>query len=304
MTGQIERIRVFAQVAKLRSFAEAARQLGITRSIATRYVSELEAELGVQLLVRTTRKVSLTAAGGIYLSRTAPLISELSRADELVRQQSTTLHGKLRVSAPFSLGQKLLPHASNYLLDTYPDLSLDIELSDEFVDIVADGFDMALRISGPPSDVSTIWRKIAMVPRSVVANPEYVKKHGEPKTPSELEKHIHVSYSHFASNQSLTMKSGDNVETITMANAQRFVCNNGELIAEIVSGGHGYSPLPRFFVSEHLKDGRLMEVLTDWELPEIWLTAYYPPYDKLPAKVEAFTSFVEDYVKANPTLLC
>lgn len=304
MTGQVERIRVFAQVAKLKSFAEAARQLGITRSIATRYVSELETDLGVQLLVRTTRKVSLTAAGGIYLARTAPLLNELFRADELVRQQSTTLQGKLRVSAPFSLGQKLLPHASIYLLDTYPDLSLDVELSDEFIDIVADGFDMALRISGPPSDVSTIWRKIAEVPRSIVTSPEYLEKHGVPKTPSELEQHIFVSYSHFSSVHSFSMTSGEKTETISVSDGFRFICNNGELISEVVAGGHGMAPMPRFFVAEHLKDGRLVEVLTDWDMPEIWLTAYYPPYEKLPAKVEAFTSFVEDYVKANPTLLC
>lgn len=304
MAGQIERIRVFAKVAEYKSFAEAARQLGITRSIATRYVGELEALLGVQLLVRTTRKVSLTVAGQIYLERTQPLLGELDRADELVRQQHETLQGKLRVSAPFSLGQRILPNVLSRLFKTYPDLELEIELSDEFVDIVNGGFDMALRVSGPPSGVSTIWRKIAVVPRVFVASPSYLREFGEPRSPSELEEHKGLGYSHFAaSHQSLQMTSRQNGSVETTSMKHQFICNNGDLIADLAASGHGLIAIPKFMISEHLEGGDLVEVLHDWILPEIWMTAYYPPYEKLPAKVEAFTSFVEDYVKENPTLL-
>lgn len=304
MAGQIERIRVFAKVAEHKSFAEAARQLGITRSIATRYVGELETLLGVQLLVRTTRKVSLTVAGEIYLERTQPLLGELDRADELVRQQHETLQGRLRVSAPFSLGQRILPNVLSRLLKTYSDLELEIELSDEFVDIVNDGFDMALRVSGPPSDVSTIWRKIAIVPRVFVASPSYLREFGEPKRPSDLDKHMGLGYSHFAAGHQfhqMTSRQDGSVETTSMKH--QFVCNNGDLISDLAASGHGLIAIPKFMISEYLEDGNLVEVLGDWMLPEIWMTAYYPPYEKLPAKVEAFTSFVEDYVKANPTLL-
>ena len=303
MAGQVERIRVFAKVAELKSFAEAARQLGITRSIATRYVGELEGLLGVQLLVRTTRKVSLTVAGQIYLERTKPLLEELGRADELVRQQHETLQGKLRVSAPFSLGQRILPKILSRLMLTYPDLELDVELSDEFVDIVNDGFDMALRISGPPSDVSTIWRKIAVVPRIFVGNPTYLRRHGEPKYPSELGQHMGLGYSHFASGQQMQLTSLKDGTVETVVPESNFVCNNGDLIADLAASGHGIIAIPKFMISEHLEEGNLVEILHDWQTPEIWMTAYYPPYEKLPAKVEAFTSFVEDYVKANPTLL-
>lgn len=303
MTGQIERIRVFSKVAELKSFAEAARQLNITRSIATRYVSELESNLGVQLLVRTTRKVSMTIAGRIYLDRTRHLLDELSRADELIRQQSKTLQGKLRVSAPFSLGQKLLPVVVGDLLNTYPDLALDVELSDEFIDIVAGGFDMSLRISGPPSDVSTIWRKIAVVPRVIVASPDFIRAHGQPVHPSELDRFTEISYSHFASGNAWQLKSNTNGDELSVTLGHRFQCNNGDLTAEIVARGHGIATLPKFLISDLLDKGQLVEVLTDWSLPEIWLTAYYPPYSEIPAKVEAFTSFIEDLVKTNPALL-
>lgn len=303
MTGQIERVRVFSKVAECKSFAEAARQLNITRSIATRYVGELEASLGVQLLVRTTRKVSLTIAGKIYLERTGHLLDEFARADELVRQQSKTLQGKLRVSAPFSLGQRLLPEALGHLLKTYPDLALDIELSDEFIDIVAGGFDMSIRISGPPSDVSTIWRKIAIVPRVIVASPSYLKQHGIPKLPSDLEAHAEVSYTHFAAGNTWHLSHNVTGEKLSIALGHRFECNNGDLNAQIAARGHGIATLPKFMISELLETGQLVEILSDWSLPEIWLTAYYPPYEKLPAKVEVFTSFIEDLVKTNPALL-
>ncbi|WP_162653147.1 LysR family transcriptional regulator [Lentilitoribacter sp. Alg239-R112] len=303
MAGQIERIRVFAEVAEHKSFAEAARQLGITRSIATRYVGELEALLGVQLLVRTTRKVSLTVAGQIYLERTQPLLGELNRADELVRQQHETLQGKLRVSVPFSLGQRILPQILSRLMMTYPDLELDIELSDEFVDIVKDGFDMSLRISGPPSDVSTIWRKIAVVPRIFVGSPAYLRNYGEPQGPSELGRRMRLGYSHFASGHQFQVTSLIDGSVETVASEHNFICNNGDLIADLAAAGHGIIAIPKFMILNHLEEGSLVEILHDWQSPEIWMTAYYPPYEKLPAKVEAFTSFVEDYVKANPTLL-
>lgn len=303
MTGQIERIRVFACVAQHKSFAKAARELNITRSIATRYVGELEQSLGVQLLVRTTRKVSLTIAGQIYLDRTAPLIEELSRADELVKQQHETLQGKLRVSAPFSLGQRILPDIVDRLLTTYKDLSLDVVLSDEFVDIVNDGFDMALRISGPPSDVSTIWRKIAIVPRLVVASPAYIRDYGDVANPAQLKHHKGLAYSHFASSHNFQMTSkSDGAQSIEWVGHQ-FECNNGDLLVDLALRGQGLAAIPKFLVAEHLKEGRLVEVLHKWSLPEVWMTAYYPPYDQLPAKVATFTSFVEDFVKANQDFL-
>ena len=136
------------KVAELNGFAAAARELGVTRTIATRYVSELEDELGAQLLVRTTRKVSTTVAGRLYLERMQTLLADLDRADELINQQHATLSGELCLSAPVSFGQRFLPRVLAGFRESYPEVLLKIHLTDRFIDIIEEGFDMALRISG------------------------------------------------------------------------------------------------------------------------------------------------------------
>jgi len=298
MAGRIERVRVFAKVAELSGFAVAARELGVTRSIATRYVSELEEELGVQLLVRTTRKVSTTVAGQLYLERMQPLLAEMDRADELIRQQHDTLSGALRLSAPVSFGQKFLPKVLSEFRAIYPDVLLKVHLTDRFVDIIEDGFDMALRISGPPGDVSTIWRKIAPVHRSIVASPGYLETVPPLERPEDLSGHAVLGYSNFSGGQTwkLTHKGSGEVQSAPVRHG--FESNSGELIVGMATDNGGVTLMPDFLVDEAISAGTLRRVLSDWEPPEIWLTAYYPPYEMLPAKVEAFTGFIEEQVRA------
>lgn len=303
MAGQIERIRVFIRVAELGSFAKAARDMGVSRSISTRYVGELESDLGVQLLVRTTRKVSLTAAGQIYLERTRPLVEDLDRSRDLVTQQQETLSGDLRISAPVSFGQRILPDLLYQFHSAYPDVRLNIELTDRFVDLIEEGYDMALRISGPPSGVSNIWRKIASVPRVIMASPEYQKSHGVPENPRDLSQHDFLGYSHFAGGPALSLTHDETGEKLSVSLDHAFESNSGELIVEIVRKGCGIALMPRFLISEDLRHGTLIPLLPAWTAPEIWLTAYYPPYEKMPAKVAVFTSFIEDRVTADSDML-
>jgi len=304
MTGQIERIRIFVRVAETSSFARAARELNVSRSIVTRYVGELEAELGVQLLVRTTRKVSLTVAGSIYLDRMRPLLAEFDRATDLVKQQHNTLSGDLRISAPVSFGQRFLPHALTGFRKTYPDVRVRVDLTDRFVDIIAEKFDMALRISGPPADVSTIWRKIAEVPRMLVASPGYIKRHGAPRRPEDLRHHSVLGYRNFAGGSTWQMTHAATGEHVSQTLSYPFESNSGEVIVDMAIEDGGVTLMPAFMVSDHVKSGALVALLPDWQAPEIWLTAYYPPYEALPAKVSAFTSFVEERILGDPTLLC
>ena len=304
MAGQIERIRVFVRVARVSSFAEAARELNVSRSIVTRYVGEMEDDLGVQLLVRTTRQVSLTAAGQIYLERMEPLLEELDRASDLVKQQQGTLAGDLRISAPVSFGQRFLPEIFTEFCTLYPGMRIRAEMSDRFVDIIGEEFDMALRISGPPSDVSTIWRKIAEVPRALVASPAYLEQRGAPLRPEDLREHSVLGYSHFAGGGHWQMTHADTGEQVSLSLSYPFETNSGEVIVDMALRGGGMALLPNFMLSEHLRSGALVALLTNWHLPEIWLTAYYPPYDTLPAKVSAFSGFVEESVLGDPDLLC
>lgn len=303
MAGQIECIRIFIRVAELESFAAAARDLGVSRSIVTRYVGELEDELGVQLLVRTTRKVSLTVSGQVYLDRTRPLVEELDRARDLVKQQQDTLSGEIRISAPVSFGQRFLPDILHEFHLAHPDVQVKVEMTDRFVDLIDEGYDMALRISGPPSGVSNIWRKIAVVPRSIVGTPTYLEVAGTPQHPGDLVDHAFLAYSHFPGGTALQLMHRKTHETTSTTLNHWIESNSGEVIVSLADKGCGIALMPNFLMSDALKNRRLVSLLNDWSAPEIWLTAYYPPYDKMPAKVAAFTSFVEDMVSANPAML-
>jgi DNA-binding transcriptional LysR family regulator len=303
MTGQIERIRVFLEVADRQSFAGAARALDLSPSIATRYVSELEAELGVQLLVRTTRRVSLTVVGRLYLERIRPVVDEIDRAAEFVREQQDAVKGLLRVSAPLSLGLRFLPGAIARFCKLYPEVDLKLNLTDRFVDMLGDEFDMALRISGPPPDKSTIWRKICVVPRLLVASPAYLLRAGVPKVPGDLTRHKCLGYSNFAGGALWMLRDSVTGEEQSTHVKMPFECDNGEVVAEIAASGEGIALLPRFIVSKYLEAETLAPVLAQWRPPEIWLTAFYPPYDALPAKIHAFTRLIEQVIAADRSMI-
>jgi DNA-binding transcriptional LysR family regulator len=303
MTGHIERIRVFVEVAGRESFVAAARALGMTRSQVTRYVGELEAEIGVRLLTRTTRQVATSAAGRLYLERAKPILADLSRAAELVRLQHDTLTGDLRVSAPLSFGLRFLPDAISQFRILYPDVRLKIDLTDRLIDVMKEDYDMALRISGPPADKSSIWRKIHLAPRILVASPAYLARKGWPENPEALIDHDCLLYAHSEDNGAWELRTDATAEYRRPKLTTCFVCNNGDLIGDLAVRGEGVALLPRFIVAPHLARGAVVEVMTDWKTPEIWLSAFYPPYDHLPAKVATFTSFIESAVAANSAAL-
>ncbi len=291
MAGRIERIRIFLTVARLGSFAQAARELGLSRSIATRQVAELEADLGVQLLARSTRKVAFTTSGRIYAEQVGPIASALDRADEDVRSQHGSLKGELKVSVPMSFGTRFLPNAVSAFRRLHPEIELRLHLSDRFVSIEAEGFDMVLRISGPPDDKTTIWRKICEVPRIMVASSEYLARKGVPKGPQELSLHDCLSYDNHAGGHVWQLSRDGVVRSVTIAPC--LDCNNGDALATVAANGTGIALLPHFIVADALEAGHLIRVLPAWSPPAIWLTACYPPYDKLPTKVATFTNFIE-----------
>jgi DNA-binding transcriptional LysR family regulator len=303
VAGQIERIRIFLEVADRRSFAAAARALGLSASIATRRVGELEEELGAQLLVRTTRRVSLTVAGRLYRDRVRGVVAEIDSANEFVRQQQNTLAGVLRVSAPLSLGIRVLPGVAATFRALYPDVRLELNLTDRFVDMLGDEFDMALRISGPPADKSTIWRKICVVPRLIVASPAYLLRAGTPKAPVDLARHKCLGYSNFVGGDQWTLSDAVTGATQSAQVSLPFECDNGDVVGDLAALGEGVALLPRFIVARHLETGALSPVLASWRPAEIWLTAFYPPYETLPAKVAAFTQVVERAIALDRSMV-
>jgi DNA-binding transcriptional LysR family regulator len=303
MTGRIERLKVFLAVADKQSFAAAAKALGMTRSAATRYVSELEADIGARLLTRTTRSVALTAAGRVYAEHAGPVVAELARAEELAREQQQTLKGDLRISVPLSFGLQFLPDVISQYRILYPQVRLKLDLSDRFVDFAQDDFDMALRIAEAPVDKSSIWRKILPAPRGLFAAPSYLSRRDPPETAEDLNAHDRLVYAHGADVGAWTLRHAKNGATRVIDGASCFACNNGDLIGELAVRGEGIALLPRFIVAPHVARGALVEILAEWRPPELWLGAFYPPYDVLPAKVSTFTRFVEEAAKAEMGLL-
>jgi DNA-binding transcriptional LysR family regulator len=295
--GELEAIRTFLTVADQSSFSAAARLLGMTPASVTRTVSGLEEQLGVQLLLRTTRKVSLTSAGAAYAARVAPLVEGLARATEETRDLQKVTAGSLRVSAPMSLGMKVLPTVLSQFAIIHPRTSVAIELSDRFVDIVQENYDLAIRVSGPPTDKSTISRKIRPVPRLLLASPAFLARSGIPKVPEDLTSLECLSYHDQSKTETWELtRSG---QTRTIEARGRFSINNGDFICRLAIEGEGIALLPRFIVDEELRAGRLVEVLPGWTTPEIWLTLYYPPYEQLPLRVATFSDFFEAFIKES-----
>jgi DNA-binding transcriptional LysR family regulator len=303
MSGQLERMRVFLSVAELRSFAAAARRLQMSTSAVTRHVGDLERDLGAQLLMRTTRRVSLTRPGEDYAKSVKAILEEVETANLSAKQTQGALTGELRVSAPLSLGIRLLPPALARFRAAHPELRLSLSLSDRFVDVVGEGFDMALRVSGPPADKSTIWRKICIVPRLLVASPGYLRGKRSPRAPRDLAEHACIGYANLAAPDRWTFTHAPSKQRQSVRLTFGFECDNGDVAAEMAALGEGIALLPRFIVAKHLEAGTLALVLPAWSAPEIWLTAYFPPYETLPGRVDAFARFVERWIAADPTML-
>lgn len=293
--GELESIRTFLAVAEQRSFSGAARLLSMTPAAVTRTIAALEDRLGVQLLLRTTRQVSLTSAGAVYAARVAPLARGLADAASDTQEQHGLTSGLIRISAPMSLGIKVLPAVLSQFAALHPQTRVALTLSDGFVDIVEEDYDLAIRISGPPSDKSTVWRKICKVPRVLVASPAYLLRHGTPASPDDLPDYPCLSYGSEAREETWELSKGASQRRHTAKGG--FSANNGDLLAKLAEQDEGITLLPRFIVEEALNAGRLVQILPDWAAPDIWLTLYYPPYDHLPLRVATFSDFFEIHVK-------
>lgn len=299
MQGRFERLQTFVEVAENTGFSQAARKLNLSPPVVTRHVAELEEELGVQLFVRTTRSVSLTQAGCRYLDEVRPLLQRMHEADEMVRAEQFGLSGTLRVNAPMSFGQAFLPKVISRFRILHHAVSVQLTLDDRFIDIMDGGFDMALRISAPPKDKSSIWRKLCLVPRVLVASPDYVLQKGRPESAGDLIDHDCLGYAGADGFASWKLQSGrKSIEVTQFA----FTCNNGEVLADLAMMGQGITLLPQFIVADALSQGKLMHILPGYNAPDIWLSVFYPSYDRLSAKVSAFTDFIADAITPELSL--
>ena len=284
---ELKPVRVFLEVATLKSFAAAAKSLRMTPASVTRIVAKL--------LLRTTRQVSLTSTGAFVAARYKPLIQAFDKVEQDLEREIQPYRGRLSINAPMSFGLRIMPMLVESFRLAYPNIDLNIHLTDRLVDIVSETCDLSIRVSGPPQDKSTIWRKLCEVPLQVVAAPSLFERHPKPKSPDDLDHKICLSYGEEAAPEVWRFEKGALKRPFTSGQSIR--SNNGDLLYQFAQSGAGIVMLPNFLVAVGLAAGKVVPVLEDWAIPPLWVSLFYPPYETLPPLVATFTDFFEAYLQ-------
>lgn len=284
-------INAFIAVVENGSFAEAARKMGLSRAQVNNYVIALEDELGVQLLQRTTRKVSVTRQGEEYYDRVITIISDLHEADSVISEKQDNPSGTLKINAPHIFGVLELGPTLLEFMDRYPDIDLDVHLSDRFIDPLEEGFDATIRIDRQNDNASLIDHPICDVKLHVVASPDFVKQHGAVTSPDQLKTLpclLHDgtinrgNYWHFE-------RSG---KAMKVKVSGPICANSGEFLRDAAIKGKGITQLPDFIIADALADGKLVKVLTDYKLPKLELMMIYPPHRHISLRLKKLIDFM------------
>jgi DNA-binding transcriptional LysR family regulator len=283
-------LQVFRQVAELKSFAAAGRRLGLSAAAVSKNIAELEAHCGARLIHRTTRRMSLTEEGQIYLEHVTRALDALAEADGALRPAKTEPSGTLRVSAPMTVTLTRLSTQIPHFLSRHPGLSLDLHLDDRRVDLIREGYDLAIRGSDQLEDSSMVARKLAVMPHVLCAAPSYFEAHGKPAKPADLKHHRCVRFSLSGHANEWIFRQGDRAERIAV-NA-RYSVTSSLAVRDALREGYGLSLMPRPYVEDDLKDGRLQSALDDWRTVETTLYAVYPSRQHLAPKIRAFLDFL------------
>lgn len=287
----------FVRVAELGSFVRAAEALGLSKAAVSKQVSALERRLGTRLLHRTTRRLSLTEAGELYLQHAQAAFAEARAAEDAVAGQQRTPQGRLRVTAPMSFG---LLHVAPYVasfLERWPQVSVDLQLDDRQLDPVQEGFDLALRL-GRLASSSLVARTLAHSRVLLCASPAYLDRAGRPARPDELGAHDCLHFSLAYTGRTWVFERDG--ETLRVALGARFDVNSSLALKAAAIAGAGIARIPEFAVAEELHDGRLERVLPDWAMPGLDLHAVMPERRFVPAKVRAFVEHLCEAWRARP----
>jgi DNA-binding transcriptional LysR family regulator len=283
-------IAVFVRVVERGSFTQAADDLGLSRAVVSKYLSRLEERLGARLLNRTTRRLSLTEAGAALFEASRGAIEKIEEAESAVARFQSKPRGRLRVSAPMSFGILHLGPLLAEFARAHPAITLDMRLEDRYVNLVEEGFDLAIRI-GTLTDSSLVARKLASTRVVACASKSYLAEHGVPETPEEIAAHDCLIYSYLSTANVWRFTAPDGRE-IPVATTGTFRINNGIVLAEAAIAGHGILVAPAFYVGAHLREGRLVRLLERFKLPDLGIYAVYPQTPHVPPKVRAFVDFL------------
>ncbi|HEY2388431.1 MAG TPA: LysR family transcriptional regulator [Candidatus Binatia bacterium] len=287
---------VFIAVADTSSFSGAGTRLGMPKASVSRAVARLEAALGQQLFYRTTRRVTLTKAGAALQKRASPSIAALRQVVAVFAAQQEEVSGVLRVTAPNDLGTSFLAEVAAEFCARHPAVRLDLELTSRHVDLVAEGFDVALRASARLADSSLVARKLADVPMYLVAAPAYVARRGLPRSARDLDGHDLVQFTPFRG--ALRLRAGG--RTVACRPSVRMVADDLGFVREAARAGAGIGLLPGFLARADLAGGTLVRLLPRYELPHAALYLLHPAARHVPPKVIAFRDTVIGWLASHP----
>ena len=285
-----EGLAIFAKVVELRSFAAAASELSLSKATVSKAVTRLEARLGARLFNRTSRRLALTDAGHKLSERAARLLADGEAAENEALAQSVAPRGLVRFAVPMTFGVMTVAPILPEFLDAYPDVAIDLHLSDAMVDLIGEGFDLGLRIASLP-DSSLIARRLCAMPRHTVASPAYLERHGRPTHPMHLAQHRCLGYAYLstAGVWHFTNAAG---EEASVRPAGPLRVNNGEALMPALLAGLGIADLPDFIVADAIASGEVEVILKDWKQTEGAVHLVMPPGGPRPARVEVLADFL------------
>lgn len=294
---RIDAMRAFVAVVNEGSFSQAANTLHLSPQLVSKYVSQLEEKLNVRLLNRTTRKVNLTEAGIQYLQHAQQILASVDEMEQQLGGMQQSPKGMLRISAPVSFSIKHLARLIADFQAHYPLVTIDLQLNDRKVDVVEEGFDVALRI-GQLKNSSLVAKYVAPIRLVMCASPDYLQKHGTPQVPEDLKHHRYLHYSYMEPrerNEIYTWLMQKNTSGVG-----EFSSNNGDVLIEAAIAGAGIAVQPTFIAGEAISQGKLNVFMDDYVPDSIGLYVVYAHRKLLPSKVRCFLDFIEGYFGSPP----
>ncbi|MGE4243935.1 LysR family transcriptional regulator [Ramlibacter sp.] len=288
---RFQEMRVFAAVVDAGSFVGAADKLSMSKAATSRIVSELESRLGVRLLQRTTRRLSLTAEGEVFVERCRELLGAVEEAEAEVSARRGEAVGRLKISAPVSFGVLRLAPLWGGFLAAHPNIELEIHLSDRFIDIVEEGFDVAVRIARMENS-TLVGRRLSSTRLVLCASPTYLRKHGRPRHPSELADHTVLAYSLLVSGDTWTFEGP--AGAVSARVHPRMHTNSGDTCRAAALAHQGIVLQPEFLVADALKERRLVELMPEYRSHELGVYALYPSRKHVLPKVRLLIDYLVD----------